>query len=188
VPAAATSDLNEAPPHPPIASQWAPPSPPLTRRRGTFERRRRGPRTRCVNAIAAGRHADDRLVAINLAIDVGARPPCSRGSCQQPFQQTSHRRCEATNNEADREDRTKLPDGPPRNVEFDAAGLHGNTSAFGWLGAPPPFGRSDQESWTGCCTRNGQSGKPLTTITLSVSCNPYTETPCASLAGKSTSS
>jgi hypothetical protein len=88
----------------------------------------------------SGRHADDRLVSINLAMDVGARPPCSRGSCQQPFQQTSYRRCEATNNDADREDRTKLPDGPPKNVEFDAAELHGNTSEFGWLGAPLRLG------------------------------------------------
>ena len=136
----------------------------------------------------SGRHADDRLVSINLAMDVGARAPCSRGSCQQPFQQTSYHRCEATNNDADREDRTKLPDGPPKNVEFDAAELHGNTSEFGWLGARPPSGRSGQESWAGCRTRNGQSGKSLTTITLSVSCNPYTETLVPAVAGKSTSS
>src|SRR5260221_10874642 len=35
------------PPHPPIASQWAPPSPPQTRRRGSLSLSRR-----CVNATA----------------------------------------------------------------------------------------------------------------------------------------
>jgi hypothetical protein len=59
-----------------------------------------------------------------------------RGSCQQPFQQASYRRCEATNNDADREDRAKLPDGPPWKAEFDAAVLHGNSSDFSQSAEP----------------------------------------------------
>jgi len=50
------SCLYEAPPRPPIASQWAPPSPPLTRRRGTFERRRRGP-SNAMSECDSGRSA-----------------------------------------------------------------------------------------------------------------------------------